>query len=160
MNFNKIFAMQKKLDTAITNNHNVIHEEIIDQRILALIVEVSEFANELASFKYWKKQKNLNRDKIIEEFVDGIHFYVSLSLQLKSSQLINSQIVSQDLNQQFLAVFASITDLKRDFKQKKLKISFGLYLGIARLCDISNQDIENYYIAKNKVNYERIANNY
>lgn len=160
MDFSKIFEMQKALDKTISLHHKVKSEEIIEKRILALIVEVSEFANELASFKYWKKQKNINREHIIEEFIDGIHFFVSLSLQLNSNNIIHAKIISDDLNKQLLNVFSTITDLTINFNKEKLETSFSLYLGVAKLCDISNQDIETYYISKNKINYERIANNY
>lgn len=160
MNLSKIFEMQKALDQAIMSQHNVKHDQIISQRIIALIVEVAEFANEVASFKYWKKQKNFERDKTLEEFIDGIHFYVSLSLQLNVDDKIHSKIICNDFDTQLLAVFASITDLQKDFRQEKLISSFSLYLGLARLCNISNQEIEDTYILKNKINYERLANNY
>jgi dimeric dUTPase (all-alpha-NTP-PPase superfamily) len=48
----KLFEIQKKLDLAIHKKHNIIEEKIIEKKIIALYVEISEFINEVASFKY------------------------------------------------------------------------------------------------------------
>jgi dimeric dUTPase (all-alpha-NTP-PPase superfamily) len=52
MNLKEIFAMQIKLDKAILEKHKPNIEEIQTNRILALIVEIAEQANEVQSFKY------------------------------------------------------------------------------------------------------------
>lgn len=160
MDFTNIFKMQKALDQTILNNIAIEKSELQISRLLALIVEISEFANEISSFKYWKKHKKLQWEKVVEEFVDGIHFFCSLAMELNLSPIIKSKIVSQNINQQFLAVFKSIIDLTKKYKNKNIATSFSLYLGLARLCQISNEDIENFYVAKNKINYQRVANNY
>lgn len=75
MDWKKLFDMQKELDTYIETNHNVKQAELLDKKILALLVEVGELANETRCFKFWSKKKPSERDVIIEEYVDGIHFY-------------------------------------------------------------------------------------
>jgi len=52
MNFKEIFEMQKALDESIHKTHNVSFEETLDKKVLALLVEVGEFANEIKPFKY------------------------------------------------------------------------------------------------------------
>lgn len=162
MNFKKIFGMQKELDKAICAKHNINHLEVKDKRIVALLVEVSEFANEYAPFKYWKVNKIIDRSKVLEEFVDGIHFFSSLAIEvgLEENPIINSNIVSNDLTEQLLATFKAISNLSNELSKETLKEAFSIYMGNARLLDISNQEIEEFYVNKNKVNYERIANNY
>ncbi len=52
MNFKKILEMQKALDENIQKTHNVKAEEVVINKIVALVVEVAEFANEIQTFKY------------------------------------------------------------------------------------------------------------
>lgn len=53
-------------------------KEFLTDRILALQTEVSEFANEVESFKYWKENKKNNREKQLSEYVDILHFWLSI----------------------------------------------------------------------------------
>lgn len=50
-----------------------------DSKILALLVEIGELANEIPYFKYWKRKKKFNYSKITEEYADVLHFLLSLA---------------------------------------------------------------------------------
>src|SRR5690625_2168882 len=71
----------KKLDDYIAKSHSLVDEDLFDQKVLALIVELSELANETRSFKFWSMNQSGDREQIVEEFVDGIHFMLSLGLE-------------------------------------------------------------------------------
>lgn len=163
MKFHKILEMQKALDTAIMSAHNINHKEVREKRIVALLVEIGEFANEYAPFKYWKKNKVVDRAKLIEEFVDGIHFFASLALDLGfdiKRPEIHSYIVSEDKSVQLLETFNAVAALKYKFDEEQLTKAFGIYMGNARLLEITNEEIEDFYIEKNKENFDRIARGY
>jgi dimeric dUTPase (all-alpha-NTP-PPase superfamily) len=51
-NFKIIVAQQKKLDKEILTKFNRNYENTLNERKLALLVELSELANEIRSFKY------------------------------------------------------------------------------------------------------------
>lgn len=50
--------------------------------MLALIVEVSELANEVRTFKHWSAKPMSERDIILAEFSDCMHFVASIANQL------------------------------------------------------------------------------
>ena len=78
MNYTKLLNLQKSLDDTIHKAHEVSIEDIWKERTVALIVEFSEFANELSVFKYWKKNKEIDKSKMYEEYSDVLHFIFSL----------------------------------------------------------------------------------
>lgn len=160
MNFKEIFEMQKALDESIHKTHNVSFEETLDKKVLALLVEVGEFANEIKPFKYWKKDKSIDRDKVLEEFVDGIHFFVSIANYFEIDPVIKSVVKHQDQSKQLLDVYEGISKLNNTLNKETLITAFELYMGIAELAGLKDEEIKEHYVSKNKVNYERIANNY
>lgn len=74
-----IWAKQMELDRHIMEKAGKTREETLTARQLALIVEIGEFANELQSFKYWKHNKQIDQEKIKLEFVDMLHFMISIA---------------------------------------------------------------------------------
>ena len=67
---------QKELDTAIFKNAGITQYPLENIR-LSLLVELGELANEWKGFKYWKKDKKINREKLLDEFADCLHFALS-----------------------------------------------------------------------------------
>lgn len=160
MNLSRIFEAQKKLDLAITTAHHFNQDEIFDRRILALFVELGELANEISSFKYWKKNINQDTSKILEEYADGIHFLSSLALRYDVEPVIDAKCNTNDINIAFLDLYDAISKMYRNISKESLTNVFALYLGIAKLMSYTDDQIEKSYFAKNKINYERIKNNY
>ncbi|HEY8424089.1 MAG TPA: dUTPase [Clostridia bacterium] len=78
-----IFQMQKDLNDFITKNHKLENkytpEEWIQKNILALISELSEVLSEV-NFKWWKNNKEINRQALKEELVDVLHFFISMCI--------------------------------------------------------------------------------
>lgn len=70
--------MQKLLDEAIMKEHGLAEYPVNNMEI-ALFVELGEMMNELPTkFKHWKKSAVDNRDKALVEYVDALHFVLSL----------------------------------------------------------------------------------
>ena len=91
MNLQKLFEAQKKLDDHIRKEKGLEGQDLLDKKILALQVELSELANELPEvFKFWSNKKN-NYKKALEEYCDCLHFILSIGKSLifvKSSMLL------------------------------------------------------------------------
>src|SRR5699024_6976154 len=68
------------LDTYIEANQEVSGKNLFEEKILALFVEIAELANETRCFKFWSNKPKNEDDVILAEYVDGLHFIMSLGL--------------------------------------------------------------------------------
>ncbi|CAM9123817.1 dUTP diphosphatase [Mycoplasma todarodis] len=160
MDFTRILNMQSELDRNIEKAHGVENEDLTNRKLVALIVEIGEFANEIRPFKYWKKTMDINEDHVKEEFVDGIHFFLSLTLKAGGSPVVDPIIVSEDQNIQLSTLFEETSKLNSEFTGEQLAKAFGIYMGMGKLVGLKETEIEKFYIEKNRVNYERVLNGY
>ena len=79
MNINKLFPKQAELDAYIGESKGIKMEDYKTERVLALLVEWGEFLNCVPFlFKYWKSNQEMNRDEALEEYVDNLHFLLSI----------------------------------------------------------------------------------
>lgn len=165
MNFTDIFNKQLELDKELTQkaldlNPNFTKNDLEKRKLIALMVELGEFANEIETFKYWKKTRNLNRDFICEEFADLIHFLVSFGNDYNLPATINSKIISNDINEQLIETFSAISQANNKINKEKLLNIFELVLGLAELYGLEENEIAKWYEIKNKKNHDRIKTNY
>ena len=79
----EMYQKQLELDTEIAKNHNISYEETKDKRLLALLVELGEFANATRTFKFWSFKPSESKERVLDEFADGLHFLLSLGLAYK-----------------------------------------------------------------------------
>lgn len=160
MNFKKIIKQQILLDEAIKKAHAIEDQNNNEKMLIALYTEIGEFANEVQSFKYWKKSKKIDRDKMLEEFADGLHFLTSFAIKFNVNKVIEPLILSNDINFQFLAMFQSIGKMTKRLNKRNVEKSIAIYIGIAKLLNISDEQIDHAYSLKNIINFERIKTNY
>ena len=80
MDLQKLFTMQEALDHYIQTNKQVT-EDVFTKKGLALLVELAELANETRCFKFWSEKGPSEREVILEEYVDSIHFLLSLGIE-------------------------------------------------------------------------------
>lgn len=140
-----------------------ITEYPFSENKLALLVELGELANEVKSFKYWKNPENRNSDmeKLREEFADCMHFALSLEditdiakmdvSDDKFKSILDEPDSQVTINDLFNSVFFNVTT----HNQILLNV---LYLGMS--LGLTMTDIVVEYVKKNKINYERLENNY
>lgn len=75
----ELLEMQEELDRAILKEQGIT-EYPINNILIALFVELGEMLNELPTlFKHWKKTAKDNREKALVEYVDTLHFAMSLT---------------------------------------------------------------------------------
>ena len=155
-------GQQMKLDGEIIRNNGITHDEWIEDlhtnHIIALRVEVAEFVNEAREWKYWKK-KPIDRERIIDEAVDVIHFL--MLLWNKRSETIDSYGIllwvqwylehEKGRNKRVLLKMLSTDNLE-------LLMAYLLY--VLNDYNFTTQDILDAYNRKNKINFERLESGY
>lgn len=172
MNLEKLFSMQKVLDNHIEKEHPCqAGEDRIEKKILSLIVEVSELANETRCFKYWSNKGPSEREKVLEEYVDGVHFFISLALDfgIKPHEfIVTCDYTEETIERSFNTLFHWISDVSQALRfqmpfrlSTELFVSFSLFIGIAeKFLGFTWEEIEEAYINKNKINHERQESGY
>ena len=87
INLEELYKKQNDLDAYIVKksmnevysidmNHNDMG--FLNDRLLALFVEVGEFANATRCFKYWSKKPSESKERLLDEYVDMLHFWLSI----------------------------------------------------------------------------------
>lgn len=156
MNWDKLFIMQKQLDSYIENNHQLTGRDLFQDKYLALLVELGELANETRCFKFWSNKPKSSSEVILEEYVDGIHFILSLGivkgLKFESTEV---QPSSQTETELFNRVFEQCVAFKNEPNQTNYNRLFVGYLELGLKLGFSEKDIHQAYTKKNEINYER-----
>lgn len=163
--FAYLLENQKKLDHHILTKFKLNDEQTLDKRILAFLVELAEFINEQRDFKYWSIKPASEQDVLLEEYIDEIHFLISIgsSLQVDFNKFhyqnkYFGKVVS--LTKLYLECFAACAKL---IKKQTTKIYFQVlnqYLIIAAQLKFTETDLITAYNKKNEINFSRQENNY
>lgn len=83
MDLKNLFIMQEKLDQHIMEQHNLYGKPLFSEKLLALQVEIAELANETRCFKFWSNRGPSSKETILEEYVDCLHFILTIGLEKK-----------------------------------------------------------------------------
>lgn len=78
-----IFTHQNRFDTELMQKRGLTDipmEQWIQKETLAMLSELSELIDEV-NFKWWKNEKPVDTDKVKDELVDILHFFVSMCLK-------------------------------------------------------------------------------
>lgn len=166
LNIKNLFSLQKVLDDRIVKENNITHDRF-DILIMALFDELGECAKETRCFKDWSKKDPSPRAVILEEYVDGFHFILSIGLYNgfeSEHEFIREHITANNIGvaemndrmiitQCFLGMYMSVIDyVGKDITYYDL-ISDYVYLGL-RL-GFTCKEIETAYFEKNEVNHKR-----
>ena len=78
----EIFRLQEQFDRAVAEHRNLEYRRDvwIQMEVLAIISELSEILDEV-NFKWWKDPKAIDDERLKEEIVDVLHFFVSMCLK-------------------------------------------------------------------------------
>ncbi|KDN57243.1 MULTISPECIES: dUTP diphosphatase [Exiguobacterium] len=155
MNWTTLFDQQRRLDERIKEEHQLSGNQF-DERLLALLVELGELANETRSFKFWSTKGPSPQDVILEEYVDGIHFLLSLGLALgyeRESFPAGSSYL--DATDAFLDVFRKVTNFGLSKTEAMYETLMAAYLELGYTLGFNEELIMLAYVSKNKQNHER-----
>ncbi|WP_164216825.1 dUTP diphosphatase [Virgibacillus sp. YIM 98842] len=161
MDWSSLYDMQRELDNYIEANNDLHNKDVFQEKYLALLVELGELANETRCFKFWSMKQPSERDIILEEYVDGIHFLLSLGNEIghqyKNTRL---QVGEISITAQFNLVFEKCTLFHQVPDITTYEEMMESYLQLGELLSFSETDIKNSYYEKNEVNYNRQKQGY
>lgn len=161
MNLQKLFEMQKELDAFIEKTQK-IERDVFKEKGLALMVELAELANETRCFKFWSTKGPSERDVILEEYVDSIHFILSLGLLKGFTSIKEWPVVEEkrDLTEIFLMTQNAILMFINNPTKEGYLAIWQYYGVIAYNLGFSFNDVVHAYLEKNEENYKRQRSGY
>ncbi|MEK4283238.1 MULTISPECIES: dUTP diphosphatase [unclassified Ureibacillus] len=163
MNYPKLFEAQRKLDDHIITEKNLQGQDLFHNKIEALLCEIQECANETRCFKHWSN-KEANMENALEEAADSFHFILSIGndLNIKPEDVEKQKArIYEDLTLQFIILTYTVTCMA--IFNDKIRYYFeaiSIFKGLMCSLKFTENQLEEAYYKKNKVNYERQASNY
>ncbi|WP_078430465.1 dUTP diphosphatase [Alkalihalobacterium alkalinitrilicum] len=184
MNIEKLFDMQYELDKHIEKEHPTQpDEDRTEKRILALQVELGELANEHRGFKFWSHDQD-PRTKVVkwedaytkdnqivvkkytnpllEEYVDCLHFILSIGLDMKYYHYIFDlePIKAENITKQFSFTITKAGTLLIINKLPNYITLLENFIGLGEMLEFTWEQIEQSYIEKNTENHTRQERGY
>lgn len=155
-NIENMLRTQALIDQEYHHNAGLTRKETFDKRKLALWVELGELVNEWKElFKYWSNKK-MKREKALEEFVDGIHFLLSIGNDLNIPPYHDRVIMFKNPIQHIFLLSVVIVNIAG---VQSFYDAFALYRGLGEHFGFTEEEIEKAYYEKNKRNIEREDHN-
>lgn len=158
---------QALLDNAIMYQKDITDyewTEVLDNNhTIALKIEIAEFVNECSNiWKYWK-DKEPNRERILDEAIDVLHF-VFLKLN-KSNNFIKDHYLDYFRRKTVIkTVFKGVENKSvclSDLLRHKDELSIlANVMYILSEYGFTRDDVINQYNKKNAINFERLENGY
>ena len=176
MNIERMLEAQQELDQRIYEKHNLEPADLFGEKLVALLVELAEMANESRFFKYWSEDKD-PRQELLEEYVDALHFFLSVGLLKGWERALRPpggsiRPTSRDLTELYLEMIGFLSaaqvgnmdrvtynGMERDEMAFHLAWINFLTMGTAHF-HFSPNEIEAAYFLKNETNHQRQAGGY
>ncbi|MGL5978611.1 MAG: dUTP diphosphatase [Erysipelotrichaceae bacterium] len=162
LQFQDLIQLQAQLDQKIMDVHLLERKATTMRRIMAFLVELSELANECRAFKYWSLKGPSEKKVLLEEYVDGLHFILSLGIDLHEVDFVIAVEPSEteEINTIFFDVYETALQLRHDFSYESYRALFVIYLQLGCALGCTTEEIRQSYFAKNEKNHERQENQY
>ncbi len=161
MKLQPLFEMQKSLDTYIQTEKEISRDVFLEKG-LALLVELAELANETRCFKFWSSKGPSEKEVILEEYVDSIHFLLSLGIEMKLDDLESWPVdhPEESLTLLFLHTHSSINQFLLEPTKENYEDIWSWYGAVASNLGFTHAQIIQAYLDKNEKNYERQRTGY
>ncbi len=161
MQLKELFEIQRTLNERILKEHGLDSSNLRNKKFLALLTEIGELANETRCFKYWSKKGPSPKEIILEEYVDCLHFILTIGLDFGYTDVEpDGEIERSDLSSHFINLFLSVNEMvicaSRDSYQVLMEdfISLGVALGF------TDEEVTRSYLLKNEENHRRQSTDY
>ncbi|WP_179287276.1 dUTP diphosphatase [Salinicoccus roseus] len=160
---NWLLKMQKKLDLEIKKKKDITNrewkEEFTAKHSLAINIEVSEFINECHDlWKYWKN-KPVNKERILDEAIDVLHFIMLhwIKLNGKGETLWNTHRLYAEGVADLPVDDVALEQLQN---HDDIAMKLAILLKVLEHYGFTEQDIIEQYKRKNAINFERLEEGY
>lgn len=155
---------QNRLDKFVCENNNIENPgDLVLNKITALDVEFGELANEIQFFKHWKKNKLIDKAKVIEEACDCLHFILSLA----NDNDVNLQVMAygtftREIDTLYRYIKATLwKDIYLEDKwEEGLKRILMLLVAMIEELDFTYSDLLREYDRKYEINIKRQKEGY
>lgn len=196
-----LYEMQKKLDERIIREKGLEGVDLLPNTVLALQVEIAELANEWRGFKHWsndrkpRTEENIidqtaaggqiynivvgTRNPLLEEYVDCLHFFLSIARQLNLSDdylYVTDELLEGETTVLFTELLHNVGMINghlflnegvtaehqiKFWHKTFFRSAYQIFinLGEQRL-GFTWYEIAEAYVAKNRINHERQENGY
>ncbi len=165
MNLKPYYEMQNVLDLNIieTKQLDPSKPEFMRKRTIAFKQEFGELLQRLPEvFKDWSHKKNIIDDETLEEWVDGLHFLLSIGnwnnwshyleeLTVKDIMIFDNNSLDEITEMIYEASFKEFYDFT---------LTLCAYYSLIRRLGYTDEQIEAAYKNKNQVNHARQAEGY
>ncbi|MFT8362933.1 MAG: dUTP diphosphatase [Sporolactobacillus sp.] len=162
MNLEKLYEAQSKLDADIVEKKHLQGKNLLPNKILALNVELGELAQEVqGEWKYWKEHTTRDNARVLDEFVDCLHFALSIGLEDADIDLDEIPTLLIDdagsvgcLN----GLFVNVERYGESVGCESIKFYAYILEGLMKIADylgFNDDQIEAAYFHKNEVNHAR-----
>lgn len=189
MNLTKLFETQEKLDSRIVEKKRLKGRDLLPEKILALLTELGELSNEWRGFKFWSEDREprmelIHKDPhgqcasvitnpLLEEYIDDLHFILSLGLEIHPSIAHMGWVASLKENvatlgepndpkitELFILIFKDTVKLSETMQLTDYGELFFTFITLGRALGFSWDQIETAYYEKNEINHSRQNNGY
>ncbi|UYL93797.1 dUTP diphosphatase [Geobacillus phage vB_GthS_NIIg9.7] len=159
MNLQKLFEMQRRLDEHIEKKHpRQEGEDRLAKKILALLVEIGELSNETRCFKYWSNKGPSDKNVILEEAADVLHFLLSLGNDIGIDDYVPIlPPKTSSLELQFIELFEYA---RNAHKGTMWTFTFDTFVGLIEMLGFSWRMLEKAYMKKYEENIARQERGY
>lgn len=156
-----LYIKQKELDEEIAKNHNISYSSTRNKRLLALLVELGEFANTTRTFKFWSNKGMEDKAIVLDEFADGLHFLLSLGID--QDYIVDTIEVEDDelsLTDNLISTYELATNFYKEQTLANYLRMFTSYLRALFKIGYNWEEAKNAYYLKCKENHVRQETNY
>ncbi|MGG4407037.1 dUTP diphosphatase [Geobacillus stearothermophilus] len=182
MELRELFEVQGELDAHIEKIHpRKEGEKRLEEKILVLQTELGEIANEWRQFKFWSNDREPRTERLLEEYVDGFHFVLSIGLEESKRYgqpvpirlglpdeltSICYETTIQQFNYLFFEIgrlYDSVTlhEVASDTEvEEAYENIIRMFIGLGEKLGFTEKEIAEAYMRKNMINHERQKNGY
>lgn len=153
-----IYNINKKLDKIFMEKYKDV-DKYYEKNVIELIVELSEFANEIKCFKYWSI-KPMNKESALEEYADCI----TMALSFYTTYNIDLEVISHSNTNDILDLFNILfTNASKLYNEKNEILVKQIFSDILYLGDLLGFSLKEKYDAcykKMDIIKQRLESNY
>lgn len=157
----EFYILQENLDKEIALKHNISYASTRCERTLALFVEISEFANASRCFKYWSNKPSESKERLLDEFADGLHFILSLGVDINiKNKIFRLLDLKLNCSETFLKLYQDISKFSLTYLEEDYINMMETFLSLIFAFNFEMLDLSKAYLKKLNINYKRQENNY
>lgn len=165
MNLKKLLDLQRPLRERIIQKHNLEGQDLFPNMNLALLVEVGELANAWRGFKHWSKKPVCTcaacEKKRLDEYADGLSFILELGLETGFEVAAEyEQYRKSNITGQLLLLFDVVSFFYYNKTSNSYERIIKVFLGLGAMLGFDWEQIEQAYMQKNAVNFQRQEEGY